>query len=241
MVKRLRDQALAIVLSALLPMPSLAQAFHAGEEIERTGAPQTETAAIPIQINFETPELGSLPPSKSPEELHLIIGQEKKILRAEAPIPGNVFATNQKQAEGRVVPSLTQVQNGNNRNALSPTKGNLKGVHLLIENIRKNLPWKKPAPEFLPSAETRNNPLIMDATVGILTFGISAPGVRKNSEETAREMDQAVKKLTGEALAKAKTLLETHRKTLESVVSELLEKETLQKEDLERIVGRNSK
>ncbi len=164
MVKRLRDQALAVVLSALLPMPSLAQAFHAGEEIERTEAPQTETASIPIQINFETPELGSLPPSKSPEELHLIIGQEKKILRAESPIPGDVFAANQKQAEGKVDPSLTQVQNENNRNDPSPTKGNLKGVHLLIENIRKNLPWKKPAPEFLPSAETRNNPLINEGS-----------------------------------------------------------------------------
>ena len=76
----------------------------------------------------------------------------------------------------------------------------------------------------------------MDENVGILTSGASAPGVRKNSEKTAHQMDQAVKKLLGNALSQAKTLLKTNRKTLENVVSELMEKETLQKEDLEKII-----
>ena len=81
----------------------------------------------------------------------------------------------------------------------------------------------------------------MDEAVGIITSGIDAPGIRKVSETTAREMDQAVKNILGESLSQAKTLLSAHQKTLENVVSELLEKETLEREDLERIIHGRSK
>ncbi len=81
----------------------------------------------------------------------------------------------------------------------------------------------------------------MDETVGIITSGIDAPGIRKVSETTAREMDQAVKNLLGEALSQAKILLQSNRAILEGVVQSLLEKETLDREDLERIIHGRSK
>ena len=81
----------------------------------------------------------------------------------------------------------------------------------------------------------------MDDKVGLLTSGANAPGIRKTSEMTAREMDQAVNSLLNEALAQAKTLLQSNRAILESVVQSLLEKETLEREDLARIINGRSK
>ncbi len=81
----------------------------------------------------------------------------------------------------------------------------------------------------------------MDDKVGLLTSGANAPGIRKTSEMTAREMDQAVNSLLNEALTQAKTLLQSNRAILESVVQSLLEKETLEREDLARIINGRSK
>jgi cell division protease FtsH len=50
---------------------------------------------------------------------------------------------------------------------------------------------------------------------------------RDCSEQTAREIDQEVKKLLDQAYAEAKTLLRDHRRQLDLVAGELLERETL--------------
>jgi cell division protease FtsH len=55
---------------------------------------------------------------------------------------------------------------------------------------------------------------------------------RDYSEETAREIDCAVRDLVGQAFERAVAILEAHRDTLEQSAQRLLEKETLAGEEL---------
>jgi cell division protease FtsH len=57
-------------------------------------------------------------------------------------------------------------------------------------------------------------------------------GGRRFSEETAREIDLAVKGLVAEAHARARSILEARRAELDSLAVTLLERETLGPEDL---------
>jgi cell division protease FtsH len=58
---------------------------------------------------------------------------------------------------------------------------------------------------------------------------------RQYSEETAREIDCAVRELTDRACEKALSILTTFRQELEDGAVRLLEKETLRTEDLPRL------
>ncbi len=58
---------------------------------------------------------------------------------------------------------------------------------------------------------------------------------RGYSEETAREVDCAVRGLIDEAFGRAVSLLETHRSALEAGARDLLEKETLSGDELPRL------
>ncbi|MDX2002927.1 MAG: ATP-dependent zinc metalloprotease FtsH [Chitinophagales bacterium] len=58
------------------------------------------------------------------------------------------------------------------------------------------------------------------------------------SEETARIIDGEVKKLIDEAYARTKKLLVEKREQLELVAKELLQKEIIYKDDLERLIGK---
>jgi len=58
---------------------------------------------------------------------------------------------------------------------------------------------------------------------------------RRYSEETAREIDCAVRDLTDRAREKALRILTTFRQELEDSAVQLLEKETLRTEDLPRL------
>ena len=55
--------------------------------------------------------------------------------------------------------------------------------------------------------------------------------------ETMRIIDEEIITLLDQAFEKAKTLLQKHQDTVEILVAELLEKETLYREDLDRIIG----
>jgi cell division protease FtsH len=71
------------------------------------------------------------------------------------------------------------------------------------------------------------------------------PGVedvrdRSHSEQTAREIDQEIKRIIEESLAKARSILETRRKALEALAERLIEKETIDNEELREIVEANS-
>jgi cell division protease FtsH len=59
---------------------------------------------------------------------------------------------------------------------------------------------------------------------------------RDCSEQTAREIDQEVKKLLAEAYAHAKTILHDHRRQLDLVAGELLERETLDGKSFQRLL-----
>ena len=71
------------------------------------------------------------------------------------------------------------------------------------------------------------------AFLGEAVLGPSTP--RKYSEETAREIDCAVRSLVDQALGTATRVLRTHRRQLEDGATRLLEKETLMADELPRV------
>jgi AFG3 family protein len=58
------------------------------------------------------------------------------------------------------------------------------------------------------------------------------------SEETGKLIDQEVKKLSDKAFLRAKALLESKREEVKIIAEELLKKEVLFKDDLERLIGK---
>ncbi len=86
----------------------------------------------------------------------------------------------------------------------------------------------------------------MSDELGPLTYGKKEEQIflgreiaqhRDFSEETARQIDSAVKEIVLEAIDKVTSLLENHRDVLERMASELLEKETIVLEDIKRILA----
>jgi cell division protease FtsH len=68
--------------------------------------------------------------------------------------------------------------------------------------------------------------------------GPEAPLQRDCSEQTAREIDEEVKKLLDHEYARAKEILTTHREQLEKVTAQLLARETLDGAEFYRLVGK---
>jgi cell division protease FtsH len=68
--------------------------------------------------------------------------------------------------------------------------------------------------------------------------GPDAPLQRDCSEQTAREIDEEVKKLLAAEYARAKEILTTHREQLEKITAELLARETLDGAEFYRLVGK---
>ncbi len=64
------------------------------------------------------------------------------------------------------------------------------------------------------------------------------PIQRDCSEQTAREIDEEVKKILSDAYEAAKSILSAHRDQLERVVQELLMRETLDEQTFNDILGR---
>jgi cell division protease FtsH len=62
--------------------------------------------------------------------------------------------------------------------------------------------------------------------------------VRKYSEETAREIDRAVRELVGKAFQRARAVLEANRGLLDESANLLLQKETLDDEELKAFATR---
>ena len=58
------------------------------------------------------------------------------------------------------------------------------------------------------------------------------------SEETGKLIDEEVKKLSDKAYARAKALIEEKKEAVKIIAEELLEKEVLFKDDLERLIGK---
>jgi cell division protease FtsH len=87
----------------------------------------------------------------------------------------------------------------------------------------------------------------MDARLGNVSYESDRPAFleqaagalqeRRYSDDTAREIDRAVRTIVDEAFERALGLLKERRRTLEEGAQALLAKETLVEEDLMRIVG----
>ncbi len=61
------------------------------------------------------------------------------------------------------------------------------------------------------------------------------PGPRAYSEETAREIDCALRRIVDEAFARAVEILTRRRQSLEQGATRLLENETLSEDDLKSL------
>jgi cell division protease FtsH len=62
---------------------------------------------------------------------------------------------------------------------------------------------------------------------------------RYHSEETAREIDQEIRRIVDESLVKVRHILETRYKALEALAQCLIEKETVDTEELKQIIEAN--
>jgi len=86
----------------------------------------------------------------------------------------------------------------------------------------------------------------MNATLGQVTYDVERPAFlgqpeayfpspRRYSEQTAREIDEAVRQLINTAFAKATDILESHRPMLDETAAKLLVRETLTADELPSI------
>jgi cell division protease FtsH len=76
---------------------------------------------------------------------------------------------------------------------------------------------------------------------GLVFLGRDIMEERNYSEETARLIDEEVKKIVDEAYTKAKTLLQQNQDKLKTLTSALLEKEVLDGEEVKRMLGMEKK
>jgi cell division protease FtsH len=63
------------------------------------------------------------------------------------------------------------------------------------------------------------------------------PGLSLLGEETRREIDGEIRRILGEAYAKAEGLIEAHRGDVESIARALLERETLDGDEVGRLLA----
>jgi cell division protease FtsH len=73
-----------------------------------------------------------------------------------------------------------------------------------------------------------------------LYSGAELARVQHHSEETAREIDQEVKRILDEALEKTRRILEARRAALEAISQQLIKQEVIDSTELKRIIEENS-
>jgi cell division protease FtsH len=73
-----------------------------------------------------------------------------------------------------------------------------------------------------------------------LTGGGEMPGSRAHSEQTAREIDQEVKRLIDENMEKVRTILAARKASLEALTKRLIEKEVIDAVELKQIIDETS-
>jgi len=66
--------------------------------------------------------------------------------------------------------------------------------------------------------------------------GVDLPAAKSHSERTAREIDEEVRRIIDESIAKARRILDTRRPALEAVTRRLMECEVIDGDELQRIV-----
>ena len=73
-----------------------------------------------------------------------------------------------------------------------------------------------------------------DSSMGSVSYPV--PGEKDYSDKTAEEIDKEIKKLTNEAMQKARILIEENKDNVEKIAQALLKYETLDAEDVKLIL-----
>jgi cell division protease FtsH len=63
------------------------------------------------------------------------------------------------------------------------------------------------------------------------------PGAKEYSEDTARQIDQEVKRLVDDAYKKVREVLTANQDKLKTLAAALLEKETIEGDEIRKILG----
>lgn len=78
-------------------------------------------------------------------------------------------------------------------------------------------------------------PVAFDAAIGRTIFGQGVDG-GEQSEEVSAQIDAEVKKIITGALRKAESVIKKHRAALDAIVQKLIEVETIERDDFEKIL-----
>ncbi|MEK7662171.1 MAG: ATP-dependent zinc metalloprotease FtsH [Patescibacteria group bacterium] len=81
-------------------------------------------------------------------------------------------------------------------------------------------------------------PVALEEMVGRSPFGRGLEG-REYSEEVSAKIDAEVSKILNEAFAKTRKVLKDHKKALDAIASRLIETETIEQEEYEKIIIAN--
>ena len=81
-------------------------------------------------------------------------------------------------------------------------------------------------------------PLVFDGQRQQFLPGMPQPSFRKYSEQTAQVIDEEIKRIVTESYERVKKLLKEKRDLLETLAKELCEKEVIEGEELERLLGK---
>ena len=79
-------------------------------------------------------------------------------------------------------------------------------------------------------------PVALEGKEGAIFFGKDFYSERNYSEDVAKEIDSEVKKFMTDAQKKATELLKKNKKALETIASELIEKETIERKEFDDIL-----
>jgi cell division protease FtsH len=82
--------------------------------------------------------------------------------------------------------------------------------------------------------ESKRSPFLAGATGG------DFPAMRAHSEQTMRDIDQEVKRIIDEAIEQVRHILTSRNQALEALTAKLMEKETINAEELKEIIDANS-
>jgi cell division protease FtsH len=76
----------------------------------------------------------------------------------------------------------------------------------------------------------------LEGNGGNTLFGSRGVGEQEYSEKVSALIDEEVSKIMTSSMEKAKEIINTHRKALEAVTKRLIEVETIEREDYEKII-----
>ena len=82
-------------------------------------------------------------------------------------------------------------------------------------------------------------PVALSEKEEMVFLGRDFSGEKNYSEETARTVDQEVKKFLDDAYEQAKKILTERREKLDEIAKVLIDKETIEKEEFEKLVANN--